>query len=246
MARIEGGERGDMGRVREWLARAVHAPRDPAWVADGHVSDRWAPNSPVTGRLDAYEWKVAEERTETVRGALLLEELAELATSAHPDTIVGEKAAREGAAQIEHAADDGPKRGDAAAESAAAAQAAEILQQAGKAKSRKANIRLAAAASSDGTEVPGSSLDTMGARGTGEAPVNGPSTAAAATTTPETRTEAKPPASPGSASIEVVKSATPASAQRREAKVEFFVPGRAPDDPGTDGAESQKVASGSR
>ena len=77
MARIEGGEKGDSGRVREWLARAIHAPRDPVWVADSHVSDRWAPVSPMTGRLDQYEWKVAEELTEKIRGAMLLEELAQ-------------------------------------------------------------------------------------------------------------------------------------------------------------------------
>ncbi len=82
MARIEGGEKGDSGRVREWLARAIHAPRDPVWVADSHVSDRWAPVSPLTGRLDAYEWKVAEQTSGNVRGALLLEELAEFATPA--------------------------------------------------------------------------------------------------------------------------------------------------------------------
>ncbi|MEL7049392.1 MAG: heme biosynthesis HemY N-terminal domain-containing protein, partial [Pseudomonadota bacterium] len=37
MARIEGEEFGDKGRVREWLARAVNAPRDPVWTADGIV-----------------------------------------------------------------------------------------------------------------------------------------------------------------------------------------------------------------
>ena len=61
MARIEGGERGDQGRVREWLARAVRAPRDPAWTADGYVANEWAPLSPVTGALDAFEWKVPVE-----------------------------------------------------------------------------------------------------------------------------------------------------------------------------------------
>ena len=40
MARIEGEQNGDTGRVREWLARAANAPRDPAWTADGVVSDR--------------------------------------------------------------------------------------------------------------------------------------------------------------------------------------------------------------
>ena len=31
---------------------------DAAWVADGQISDHWLPFSPVTGRLDAFEWKV--------------------------------------------------------------------------------------------------------------------------------------------------------------------------------------------
>ena len=58
MAEIEEGQSGDQGKAREWLARAVRAPRDPAWTADGLVSDEWEPISPVTGRLDAFEWKV--------------------------------------------------------------------------------------------------------------------------------------------------------------------------------------------
>lgn len=62
MADLEEAENGDRGRVQEWLARAVHAPRDPAWTADGYVSEDWAPCSPVTGELDAFEWKVPVER----------------------------------------------------------------------------------------------------------------------------------------------------------------------------------------
>jgi HemY protein len=57
LADIEEAETGDQGRIRHWLQKAVRAPRDPAWVADGHVSERWAPLSPVTGRLDAFEWR---------------------------------------------------------------------------------------------------------------------------------------------------------------------------------------------
>ena len=57
MAELEGLE-GDEGRAREWMARALHAARDPAWTADGFVSERWLPVSPVTGRLDAFQWKV--------------------------------------------------------------------------------------------------------------------------------------------------------------------------------------------
>ena len=62
LADIEEAETADQGRIRQYLARAVRAPRDPAWVADGVVSERWAPISPVTGRLDAFEWKVPVER----------------------------------------------------------------------------------------------------------------------------------------------------------------------------------------
>lgn len=62
MADIEDEETGDQGKVREWLARAVRAPRDPAWTADGYVSESWAPVSPVSGRLDAFEWRVPVER----------------------------------------------------------------------------------------------------------------------------------------------------------------------------------------
>ena len=62
MADIEDAETGDQGKVREWLARAVRAPRDPAWTADGYVSETWLPVSPISGRLDAFEWKVPVER----------------------------------------------------------------------------------------------------------------------------------------------------------------------------------------
>ena len=61
MSEIEEGEFGDRGHVREWLSRAVRAPRDAAWTADGYVADEWAPFSPVTGELDAFEWRVPVE-----------------------------------------------------------------------------------------------------------------------------------------------------------------------------------------
>jgi HemY protein len=58
MAKLERAERNDEGRVREWMARALNAPPDPQWTADGYVSDRWLPVSPVTGRIDAFAWRV--------------------------------------------------------------------------------------------------------------------------------------------------------------------------------------------
>jgi len=57
MADIEESERGDEGRVREWMTRAMRASGDPVWTADGVVSDRWLPVSP-NGRLDGFEWRV--------------------------------------------------------------------------------------------------------------------------------------------------------------------------------------------
>lgn len=77
MARIE-GETGNAGGVREWLARAVNAPRDPAWTADGMVADDWAAVSPVTGALDAFQWRVPVEATEPRDQELLAQKIEEL------------------------------------------------------------------------------------------------------------------------------------------------------------------------
>lgn len=82
MAEIEEGQNGDQGKAREWLARAVRAPRDPAWTADGIVSDEWEPVSPVTGRLDAFEWKVPV--ASTARPQVTPSPAAEAATALLP------------------------------------------------------------------------------------------------------------------------------------------------------------------
>jgi HemY protein len=58
MAEIEEGQNADQGKAREWLSRAVRAPGDPVWTADGITADDWEPMSPVTGALDAFEWRV--------------------------------------------------------------------------------------------------------------------------------------------------------------------------------------------
>ena len=60
MADIEEAD-GNHGAVREWLGRAARAPHDKAWVADGVISDRWAPVSP-SGTLDAFVWRTPDER----------------------------------------------------------------------------------------------------------------------------------------------------------------------------------------
>jgi len=57
MAELERTEHGDTGRARAWTLRAVRALHDPVWTADGYVSATWRPVSPVTGRLDAFQWQ---------------------------------------------------------------------------------------------------------------------------------------------------------------------------------------------
>jgi HemY protein len=73
MARIEAAENGDTGRVREWMARAVHAAHDPVWTADGVIAETWMAVSPVTGRLDAFQWRVPVANL-TPRGPLIEQE----------------------------------------------------------------------------------------------------------------------------------------------------------------------------
>ena len=71
MAEIERLEHGDSGRARAWTLRAVRARHDPAWTADGYVSDRWRPVSPVSGRLDAFQWKTPVAALPSDKGAAI-------------------------------------------------------------------------------------------------------------------------------------------------------------------------------
>ena len=77
MAEIEEAQHGDNGVVREWLARGSRAPRDPAWVADGIISSQWAPISPVTGKLDAFEWRQPDERLDYIEAMPEIPEVIE-------------------------------------------------------------------------------------------------------------------------------------------------------------------------
>ena len=90
MAEIEEGEHGDQARVRAWLARALSAPRDPAWIADGRVFAAWAPVSPVTGRVDAFEWKVPADRLPAGRQV----EIEALAAAGEPLAAVETRAVK--------------------------------------------------------------------------------------------------------------------------------------------------------
>ncbi len=87
MARVESEQFGDKGRVREWLARAVNAPRDQAWTADGVVADEWSPISPVTGALDAFQWRVPVETLASRDGDLIARRVEELVALGAPAPI---------------------------------------------------------------------------------------------------------------------------------------------------------------
>jgi len=103
MARIEAEEKSDAGRVREWLARAANAQRDPAWTADGIVMEEWAPVSPVTGQLDAFQWRVPVEAIETADSGLLADKLTELAALGAPLNAIDAKPVEAGAVVVAQA-----------------------------------------------------------------------------------------------------------------------------------------------
>ncbi|MBJ3776860.1 heme biosynthesis protein HemY [Acuticoccus mangrovi] len=90
MAEVEAADAGDEGRVREWLARAVRATRDPVWIADGVIADHWEPISPLTGRLDRFEWRVPDGVADAAAPAIDLTaltpvRLASVAAAALPE-----------------------------------------------------------------------------------------------------------------------------------------------------------------
>ncbi|WP_441233048.1 heme biosynthesis HemY N-terminal domain-containing protein [Bradyrhizobium sp. 930_D9_N1_4] len=99
MAELERTEHGDGGRARAWTLRAVRARHDPAWTADGYVSDRWRPVSPVTGRLDAFQWQTPVASLPSDRGTTIESSAFEEAMLAAPPPKRVTAAPRESAAE---------------------------------------------------------------------------------------------------------------------------------------------------
>jgi HemY protein len=89
MAELEAAEHGDHGKAREWTVRALRAKRDPAWVADGYVSQEWLPASPRTGALDAFVWAVPD----AVPGGPILDQAAEIVLTVPPPAAKSETVA---------------------------------------------------------------------------------------------------------------------------------------------------------
>src|SRR5882762_8009219 len=70
--------------ARRWTLRAVRALHDPVWTADGYVSDTWRPVSPVSGRLDAFQWQTPVASLPSDKAATIESSPFEEATLAPP------------------------------------------------------------------------------------------------------------------------------------------------------------------
>jgi HemY protein len=88
MAEIERTEHGDSGKARAWTLRAVRALHDPVWTADGYVSDRWRPVSPVSGRLDAFQWQMPLSALPPSDGSLAPSPFEQAMLAASPERAV--------------------------------------------------------------------------------------------------------------------------------------------------------------
>ncbi len=88
MAEIERTEHGDSGKARAWTLRAVRALHDPVWTADGYVSDRWRPVSPVSGRLDAFQWLMPLSALPSANGTLTPSAFEQAMLAASPERAV--------------------------------------------------------------------------------------------------------------------------------------------------------------
>jgi HemY protein len=88
MAEIERTEHGDTGKARAWTLRAVRALHDPVWTADGYVSDRWRPVSPVSGRLDAFQWQMPLSALPSAGGAVEPSPFEQAMLAASPERAV--------------------------------------------------------------------------------------------------------------------------------------------------------------
>ena len=213
MARIESDQHGDKGRVREWLARAVNAQRDPAWTADGVVSESWAPVSPVSGALDAFQWRVPVETVDKVGDELLaqkIEELVALGAAREIDSAAEVQAptTQTGPAAVNPPAREAAADADVIEAEAVAEAAARTALATPEAPAEKPAIAPAAAPAAPA--APSSS---------------GNGSAKPATTSQASAPAAAPNGSNGGAPVGPTTS-------RAAVEPAVFVPPRAPDDPG--------------
>jgi HemY protein len=245
MARIEGGQHGDTGRVREWLGRAVHAPRDPAWTADGIVAEVWAPKSPVTGALDAFQWKVPVASLDKDSPALTArrDELAALVARPEPAPAAAPVAAA-----------DGNPRGSAAVKPAAAkaAVAADPLTEqfdieaaAPRALGVKTGAAGSAAVAPTGRPVPQAAaaartVGGVGRPGSPQAGPGAPSAKGSLTVSAASQRGMKPAVGAGAGGAQATAATAKLSAKPGLGRPEpqIYKPPHAPDDPGLEDGQT--------
>lgn len=236
MARIEAGENDDKGRVREWLARAVNASRDPAWTADGIVADKWEPISPVTGALDAFQWRVPVENRDISSANILGERLEELLAISAPQPV---KAPSAPAATPEP--EKAPEPAAAAPikrDEAVDAEAVTVRPQPVKPAELKAEVTSETKPPETVIEArviaPVQRADEVTiVKPTGKVTVSSGAGVAAKVSEPAKEAAAAPAAKPAK------PAATPTTAKPADPKI--FVAPRAPDDPGLEEAEPDEV-----
>ncbi|MGF1622476.1 MAG: heme biosynthesis protein HemY [Rhodomicrobiaceae bacterium] len=248
MARIEGGEKRDAGRVREWLARAVRARRDAVWMADGVISNEWQPISPVTGALDAFQWRVPPDQAKTAEGDPLFDEVAALSQEME---AVARKIRDAGRDNDEPSGADGAEpltitvkveEADAAVTPPPKPEMTEPREKAGDdGKDAKQSAAPAAAAAIEAVPVDPPRPDS----GTAAVPTD--TSAAKATesggTVPAKSETEMPAAQTGSATAVAAPRPAPASSQGKKTEPEIFVPSRPPDDPGPEPNDFDETSS---
>lgn len=252
MAELEDAETGDKGRMRDWLARAVKAPLDKAWIADGIVSAEWHAVSPVTGKLDAFQWAVPSGLQED-EGMLLEDSLFEAPVLPSPSEAASPAASQEtpvDVTPVKETPADEPKvvelEAEPKAEAAPAEQSAEKVAPAPKAAPASAEPAAVAKEGYEGTtddvrfapalkDLPDSPSEksepttpiVSEAAKDPEPPENKPDTAATPSEKAEEAQVAKEPAEPAASKEKT------AATDDLNRPIEFPL-SRMPDDPGTD------------
>ena len=222
IARVESEQHADRGRVREWLARAVNAPRDCAWTADGVVSEEWAPVSPVSGQLDAFQWRVPLEQVGPGGHDLVARKIEELVALGSPRPIEVEVAT---AAPAPSAAK--PQRTSTATN-------AEVIEPVAPRAATSSPLKLEPVAAKPAPVV------------VAPAPAAPRPTVAAVKPAPAAA-PAKPAAPPAAASTAKPGGKSGADNAARDGKEpRIFVVPHAPDDPGPDANETEAAPKGIR
>jgi len=200
MAELARVESGSSAGAREWLARAVHAPRDKAWIADGVVSDRWSPISPVSGHLDAFRWETPPEMIAGKGSSVIDDVVGDLDDRARtPAGILGAPATGDVQAQTDAASAAEiipPERGRSAQDGTGTAESASDAEVSGKqdeerkgdhspGKPQAAPANEAAAAASPATgEAQAAALPQDTVAGSAEQATQAPSTSEPSTSEP--------------------------------------------------------------